>query len=136
MSETKETKAPDQDAKPAEAQASAESMFSDGRKFLAITYVCYIASFLLGGIPSIVGVILAYTTDAQDNPVVASHRAYAIRTFWFGLLGGFIGFLLSLVFIGVFVILAVAVWMLVRSIKGIIALNDNKVIEDPKTMLW
>lgn len=99
-----------------------------------IISLLYIASYITG-ITAIVGVILAYVW--KDNPKEAweaSHYQYLIRTFWICFLGAIIGMVLTVVFIGIFVLLAVAVLFLVRSVFSII--NAQKKVPMPNPETW
>ena len=65
-----------------------------------IISLLYLASFITG-ITAIVGVVLAFVW--RDEPKAdweISHYQYLINTFWIGLLGSIIGFLLTIVLIG------------------------------------
>jgi uncharacterized membrane protein len=57
--------------------------------------------------------------------------AFRIRTFWIGLLYLVIGSILTLAVIGFLVLLWWFIWSLVRNIKGMLSLNDNKPIANP-----
>ena len=86
------------------------------------------ASVLLG-VTSIVGVIMAYVKRADfAGTEYEDHITYLIRTFWISLGGYVIGVILSMVFIGVFVIFAVFIWFIYRIVVGFIKFNDNKPI--------
>ena len=88
-------------------------------------------------ISALVGVIIAHVKlDDETDPVLRSHYAFQIRTFWIGLLYLAIGFLLGFVLIGFLVLGWWLVWSLIRIIKGFIALNECKPIADPKPWLF
>ena len=55
----------------------------------------------------------------------------AIRTFWILLIVGVIGFVLSIVGVGIVVLVLLAVWQLFRIIRGIVRAIDRKPIDDP-----
>ena len=95
----------------------------------------YIASWLTG-ITGIVGVVLAYMWKGQPKAEwEVSHYHYLIRTFWLGLLGSVIGIVLMVVLIGLFVLLAVAVWVLVRSVMSLINAQKRQPMPNPDTWL-
>lgn len=100
-----------------------------------VVYGCYLASLLIG-ITSIVGIIIAYIKqgEAQGTPY-ASHFQWQIRTFWFTLLFSIIGVVLSIVGIGFLILLAVLVWFIYRSIKGLLRANEGLPIENPKAWM-
>lgn len=100
---------------------------ADQAKTLTIVvYALQAASFVLG-LTFLVAVIINYIKkDDVRGTWLESHFRWQIRTFWFCLLWGLIGALLSVVFIGVFILLANAVWVIYRIAKGWIDLADNK----------
>lgn len=93
-----------------------------------IVYILFIASYLLGGIPALIGVALAHANSGVADPLQRAHYSYQIRTFWWGLLWVFIGAILSAVFIGYFVLLGWFVWSIYRVVKGLSALGRNETI--------
>ncbi|OBW96373.1 hypothetical protein QV08_09260 [Gallibacterium salpingitidis] len=106
------------------------------KKWATIAYWLYILSFLVGFL-SIVGVVIAYIfRDDARGSILESHFTYQIRTFWIGLLYSFIGVVLSLIFIGYFILLFTLIWLLVRSIKGLRALGKEQPILNEKTWLF
>ncbi len=58
--------------------------------------------------------------------VVMNYYVRQIRTFWFGLLWGVIGSILLLILVGWLVLMADAIWIIYRIVKGWLYLNDNK----------
>lgn len=94
--------------------------------------IVYILLFI--GFPfalaAVAGVIMAYVNrSADDDEVVASHYSYQIRTFWWGLLWLFLGFVLSFVFVGYLILIGWLVWTLYRLIKGLSAWNKYQIIK-------
>ena len=101
-----------------------------------IVAVLYLASFITG-VTGIVGIVLAHVWQGENRaPWEASHYTYLIRTFWFGLLGSVIGFILTLILIGFFVLLAVAVWVGVRSVLSLVRAQRAEPMPDPQTLLF
>ena len=99
-----------------------------------IISLLYIASFITG-ITAIVGVVLAFVW--KDQPKAeweASHYQYLINTFWIGLIGSVVGFVLLIVLIGIFVLLAVAALVGVRSVLSLI--NAQKQAPMPNPGSW
>lgn len=100
-----------------------------------IVYILYLVA-LVFGITGIVGVVMAYINKTTAPEWLQSHYQYQIRTFWIGGLFMFVGALLSLILIGWFVLLFWVVWLVVRSIKGMQALDAGKPIDNPKAWLF
>ena len=96
------------------------------RTITMVVYALQGASFLVG-FTFIAAIILNYIkkADAEGTPY-ESHFRWQIRTFWFSLLWGAIGFILVFVVIGYFVLLANAIWIIYRIIKGWLRLSENK----------
>ena len=119
------------DNRPA-TRSNADSV--DGNRPV-IVGALYLASFITG-ITGIIGVVLAHMWRGDARGTWAeSHYTYLIRTFWFGLLGSIIGGLLTLVLIGFFVLLAVAIWFGVRSVLSLVKASRQEPMPDPDT-LW
>ncbi|WP_128891184.1 hypothetical protein [Erythrobacter sp. HKB08] len=100
-----------------------------------IISLLYLASFFTG-ITGLVGVILAYVWRDGAEAWEASHLTYHIRTFWIGVLGTVIGVVLSIILIGFFLIIAVAVWMAVRSVLSMVKAQKREPMPDPQTWLF
>jgi len=99
-----------------------------------IISLLYLASFITG-VTGIVGVVLAFMW--KDQPKAeweASHYQYLINTFWIGLVGSVVGFILLFVLIGVFVLLGVAALVGVRSVLSLI--NAQKHVPMPNPGSW
>ena len=102
---------------------------TDLRQYTMIIYILYIVSVLIG-VTSIVGIIMAYIKRADfAGSEYEDHITYLIRTFWISLIGYLIGMILMFIGIGLFIIIAVGIWFLYRSIAGFIKFNDNKPID-------
>jgi uncharacterized membrane protein len=100
-----------------------------------IVYILYLAGFLTGITP-IIGVIIAYIQSDTADPIARSHFQFQIRTFWILLLYVVAGLVLIVVGVGVLILLWSLVWSIVRNIKGILALNENKPIADPQSWMF
>lgn len=98
------------------------------RNLTLITYGLYILS-LFGGITALVAIIINYVKrDEVKGTYLESHFDWQIRTFWWGLVGVCLSFLLMTILIGFVTIAIVGVWILYRLIKGLLAVNDGKPI--------
>jgi uncharacterized membrane protein len=89
----------------------------------------------LMGIIGIAGVIVAYVKrDDARGTWVASHLRWLIRTFWYSLLWGAIGWVvllvLGLILIGIPLAIliwgAASIWVLYRVIRGYLLFNESK----------
>jgi uncharacterized membrane protein len=100
-----------------------------------IVYVLYFAAYVVG-ITSVIGVVIAHVQVGSAEPLLASHYRFQIRTFWIGLLYLVVGFILVWVLIGFLVLLWWFIWSLVRNVKGVLALNENRPIADPGSWMF
>lgn len=100
-----------------------------------IVYVLYLLSLVLG-VTALVGVIMAYVNVGEAPEPLKSHYRFQIRTFWLGLLYASLGVLLTLAAVGVLVLLFVAVWLIVRCVKGLKALDRHEPYPNVQTWLW
>ena len=100
-----------------------------------IVYVLYAASYFVG-ITVLVGVIIAHMKVDEADPMLRSHYQFQIRTFWIGLLYLTIGFLLTIVLIGIPILVWWFVWSLIRIVKGMAAINEHKPIANPRSWLF
>jgi uncharacterized membrane protein len=93
-----------------------------------VVYALQAAGFLVA-ITWIVAVVINYVKlDETKGTWLESHFRWQIRTFWWGLLWGAIGVITFLIFIGWLILIADAVWIIYRIVKGWLALNDGKPI--------
>lgn len=105
---------------PANAEQSAKTLTT-------VIYALYAAAFLLGGVTAIAAIVINYVKkDEVAGTWLASHFRWQIRTFWFGLLWGILGTILLLAIVGWFILIANAVWVIYRIVKGWLNLNDGK----------
>jgi uncharacterized membrane protein len=84
-----------------------------GENVAKIVYVLYLAS-LLTGVTALVGVVMAYVYQGEAPDWLKTHYRFQIRTFWLGLLFGFVGLVLSVILIGYLVFVFLVVWLVVR----------------------
>ena len=99
-------------------------------KLVSLTYLVYILQALgfFTAITGIAAIIVNYIKlEDTQGTWLESHFRWQIRTFWFGLLWMSVGVMsLFILFIGYLIIIANAIWILYRIIKGAIYLNDKK----------
>jgi uncharacterized membrane protein len=93
-----------------------------------VVYALQAVGFFIG-ITWIVAIVMDYVKkDEAKGTWLESHFRWQIRTFWFGLLWGVLGAILLLVLVGWFVLLADAIWIIYRIVKGWLNLAENKPI--------
>jgi uncharacterized membrane protein len=88
------------------------------------------------GLTGLVAIIIAYLKRGEmAGTIWQGHMTFAIRTFWIGLLVGFIGGLLTFIGIGFLILLALVVWYLVRTIFALLKAIERKPIPNPESFL-
>ena len=100
-----------------------------------VIYVLYLAGFVVGVTP-LIGVVMAYLAKGEAPEWLDTHYRYQIRTFWIGFLYAFVSALLTVILIGILGLLATAVWVIVRCIKGFQALDRGEPIENVATWMF
>src|SRR5690349_2772444 len=92
-----------------------------------VVYGLYAASLVVG-ITYLVAIILNYVKkDDVAGTMYESHFRWQIRTFWFSLLWGFLGFLLLFAFgAGILVWIASGIWFIYRIVIGWLRLSEGK----------
>jgi uncharacterized membrane protein len=100
-----------------------------------IVYVLYFVGYFTA-ITAVIGVIIAHAQSGGPDPVLNSHYQFQIRTFWIGLLYVVVGTVLTLVLIGWAILLWWFIWSLVRCVKGVLALNENRAIPNPASWMF
>lgn len=78
----------------------------------------------------IVAIIIAYVKrgECQSDSVLYSHVQNQIKICWIAFIGYLISILLSFIIIGVFTMLALAIWIIYKVIKGFSDLQKNNII--------
>ncbi len=98
---------------------------------IGITTFHTIVGSFVGGLPSIVAVIMNYARrSATHGTYLESHFRWQIRTFWYALLWAIVCVLLAISIIGIPLALlgfaALAVWIVYRVARGWLALKDGR----------
>jgi len=111
---------------PQSQVGAGEAVPENLRTLTAVVYGLQAGVFLIG-LSAIVAVVINYVKlDEVASTWLESHFRWQIRTFWFGLLWGAIGSLLFVFVVGWFILMADAVWIIYRIVKGWLNLNDGK----------
>jgi uncharacterized membrane protein len=100
------------------------------KKFAAAVYLCQALTFMMAGLPLLVGVLInLYKRKAVQGTWLEPHFNWQINTVWIFLAG----FVLSMVTlemgIGFFILLAIIIWLVYRITIGWFALNDDKPVK-------
>jgi uncharacterized membrane protein len=95
-----------------------------------IIYILYLVAIIFG-ITGLIGVVMAYVYRNDAPSWLQSHYQFQIRTFWIGLLYFLIGLALTFLLIGYLVLLFWVVWVVIRCVKGIKALDQQEAPQNP-----
>lgn len=107
-------------------QAGAAPASESLKTLVAVVYGLQLAGFVVAFTP-IAGVVLNYVKRAEARGTwLESHFSWQIRTFWWSLLWGALGLALAVVLVGFFILVATAVWVLYRAIRGWVELSEGK----------
>ena len=99
------------------------------KKLKILTFSIYLLQgcHLLLGMPLLIAVIVNYLKqDDVKDTWYASHFRWQIRTFWFAMLWGALGFILIIVLVGYLILALNSIWIIYRVIKGFLYLSDGK----------
>ena len=95
-----------------------------------LVYILYLAGIVFG-ITGLIGVIMAYINKGDAPEWLKTHYQFQIRTFWIGFLYLAIGAITSVVIVGWFIILFWVIWLIIRCVKGMKALDQQQAHPNP-----
>lgn len=130
---------PRRDRPPASSLSGQIGAFiSPGRDNVLLIYILYLIGMIpaLGVVPIVIGFVMALLNRDQAEPRERSHYEFQFRQALMGLLFAAMSGVLVLIFVGVLGLLATAIWWIIRSVKGLLAINHREPIPDPKTWTW
>lgn len=89
-------------------------------------YIIYLLG-LLFPVTALIGVVIAYVKrgDKLTPSWLNQHYQFQIQTFWFGLIYLMVGFLFTAFVIGWFILCWWLVWLIIRSVKGLNAIDKQ-----------
>jgi uncharacterized membrane protein len=100
-----------------------------------IIYVLYLLA-LVSGITGIVGLVMAYIYKDDAPDWLRTHYEFQIRTFWIGLLYAVIAGILCTILIGFLLFFLLAVWWIVRCVKGLKYLDQRAPYPDHRSWMF
>ena len=97
------------------------------RQITLAVYILYALSWFTGGLTGIVGIVLNYLKrEDTEGTLYQSHFTWQIRTFWYSLLWGAMGWATVWILIGFLVWAAAGIWFIYRIVKGWVRLTEGK----------
>lgn len=104
-----------------------EQQIASLRQLTLIIYILYALSWVLGGIPAIVAIVLNYLKrEDAAGTLYESHFSWQIRTFWWSLGWAVLGAITLLIGVGFVILLVAGIWSIYRMVKGLLFWNEHK----------
>lgn len=97
------------------------------KTYTMIVYGMYALGLFLGGLPTLIGLIMAYVKRGNfSGTIYGQHMGLLIRTFWYSLLFSILGAITTWLYIGFVILFAVGVWYIYRLVRGFVRMYDGK----------
>ena len=125
----------DEATKEINANGTDESGKAPDTTMAMVIYALYLASFILG-FTSLIGVVIAYVYKGKGPAWLDEHYRYQIRTFWMGFLYAVVFSLLTIILIGFPLLVALAVWLIIRCVKGFKGLQEKRAPKNVDSWLF
>ena len=107
----------------------------DDRALAAVVYILYLIA-LGTAFTALIGLVLAWQARPQAGEMAKTHFTFQIRTVLIGLGYVIVGVILTLVWVGYLVLAWWYLWSLIRSVKGLLALNRGQPIQNPSSWMF
>ncbi|WP_022701741.1 DUF4870 family protein [Oceanicaulis alexandrii] len=122
---------------PTDTQGDAPTSARDqnGDRILAVINYALLLVGIGNGLTVLIAAILAYVRKDNADPLVKNHFQFQIRTFWYWLAMVVVGLLTWVFLIGMLILLIANIWLVIRSVVGMIRLVDGRPHSDP-TGFW
>ncbi|WP_163575054.1 DUF4870 family protein [Halomonas faecis] len=101
-----------------------------------VVYALFLAGIVSGGLTALVGVVMAYVYRGEGPAWLDDHYRFLIRTFWIGVLYFGVSGVLTLVLIGFLTWLLAVLWLVIRCVKGLKRLQEQRAPDDVMTWLF
>jgi uncharacterized membrane protein len=85
------------------------------------------------GVAAVIGLLMVWMRPRPEQPLARSHFEFQTRTLWIAAIAAAVGVVLIAVNLGVFVLVAMAMWVIVRGAWGILTLAAGKPVANPRT---
>lgn len=96
------------------------------KQLVLLAYVLHLLGPLTVYLLNVAAVVINYLKRDESSPTWATHHAWMIHTFWWGLLWFVLAGLTFIVGVGFIIWFVLAVWWIYRHVRGLLALSDNK----------
>jgi uncharacterized membrane protein len=116
-------------------QTSQGPPFLNDRTLAAIVYILYLVA-LGTAFTALIGFVIAWQARPHADEFARTHFTFQIRTLAIGLGYVVVGAALTVVWIGFLILAWWYLWSLIRSVKGLLALNRWQPIQDPNSWMF
>ena len=113
----------------------ADDQIVDEPTMAIVIYILYLLGYVTG-ISALAGVIIAHIQKSSSSDYVSSHYEFQIWTFWIWLAYLIVGVVLTMVLVGYVILGWWILWSLIRTIKGLLAINKRQPISNPHSWLF
>lgn len=96
-----------------------------------LIYILYLIGLASGGLTTIVGLVMAYIAQDDAPDWLKSHYRNQIHVFWKFIVYWIICFMLIFLIIGIPLMFVLAIWYIVRIVKGMQRLARGEPYPDP-----
>ena len=115
-------------------QDSNQPAMDQYKSLTRLIYIMQAVSFLFGGIPFLIAVIINFVKRAEVKETwLESHFNWQINTFWYALVLSLIGGLTFTIGIGIFILIGGTFYIVYRIVYGWVQLNANRPVNYPMT---
>lgn len=110
-------------------EATTQPPNTPNTSYAKAVYIIYLVG-LLFPVTALIGLVIAYIKRGElATPIwLEQHYRFQIRTFWFGLVYLLFGFLLTAFMIGWLILGWWLIWLIIRSVKGLNAIDKQVAI--------
>ncbi|MDB5422095.1 MAG: rane protein-like protein [Brevundimonas sp.] len=119
-------------SRPAATARSAPPL--EGAMGLYTVYALILFAVPTLGVSALIGLLAVITRAVPDQPLARSHFQFQKRTLMIAAVGAVLGVILIAVNLGVFVLFALALWVLIRGAAGAMRLASGRPIANPQTL--
>ncbi len=96
------------------------------KNLVLIAYLLHLLGPLTVYLLNIAAVVINYVKRDEVSPTWATHHAWMIRTFWWGLPWFLLAYLTFIIGVGFLIWWILAIWWIYRHVRGLLALSENK----------
>ena len=102
---------------------------ASNRNIVLIAYILGGIGVLTAALPTLAALVLCYVKrNESTGTIYRSHFDWLISTFWIGCAGAVLAFATFLIGIGIFIYIAVCVWLIYRFVKGLLRFSERKAV--------